>query len=237
MTQYVSPSAGAAGCPPGTTSPTATSPATGQQPVVPGPVRDGRVPPFREIMVVETRKVYDFCFQEDTLERCFTVPNLGAGAQVLSCQISNVTCQEITPREPIPDQPGLSLVSVQVNLQLTIQIRPDTGAQPGTLQRVIAFPKRLVLCAPQGTDVTCDVRGTCICTLQPVPAGSTEPNLCCTIQLCTTTQATADVRVLVPTFGTVVPQPCAVSPAFGGCPPMPPQVCAPSFVSTPSSTM
>ena len=227
MSQYLSQASHASGCPPGTTAPTA-----GQQPIVPGPVREGRVPPFREIMVIETRKVFDFCFQEDTLERCFTVPNLGAGAQVLSCQITDVSCHEVTPREPVQDQPGLSLVSIQVNLTLSITIQPATGAAPGTLQRVVAFPKRLVLCAPVGTDVTCDVRGTCICTLQPLPAGSTEPNLCCTIQLCTTTQATADVKVLVPTFGTVIPQPCNVSPAFGGCPPMPPAVCGPGAVTT-----
>lgn len=197
--------------------------------VVPGPVRDGRTPPVREIVVIEARKVFDFCFQEDVLERCFFVPDLGPGAQVTGCDITEVTCTEVLDREPIVDSEGLSLVSIQVDLSLRITIVPSPRANPVHVIRRIAFPKRVVLCAPPGTDVTCDVRGTCICTVQPVNNGGStgEPNVCCTIQLCITTQSTADIKVLVPTFGTVVPKECAVSPAFGGCPPMPAQVCEP----------
>jgi len=47
------------------------------------------------------------------------------------------------------------------------------------------------------------------------------------MHLCITVQSTADVKVLVPTFGTVVPKECNVSPAFGGCPPSPTDVCNP----------
>jgi hypothetical protein len=48
-----------------------------------------------------------------------------------------------------------------------------------------------------------------------------------TIQLCIVVKSTADVNILVPTFGVVVPQECRVAPAFGGCPPMPPDLCGP----------
>jgi len=154
---------------------------------VPGPVRDGRTPPVREIVVIEARKVFDFCFQEDVLERCFFVPDLGPGAQVTSCEIIDVTCMEVLDREPITDQEGLFLVSIQVNLTLRITILPSPRGTPVVVNRSIAFPKRVVLCAPTGTDVTCDVRGTCICTVQPVSGGGSigEPNICCTIQLST----------------------------------------------------
>jgi len=197
--------------------------------IVPGPVRGGACPPPNEIVVVETRKVFDFCFQEDILERCFFVPGLGVGATVTQCEITNVTCTEILDREPLQDQDGLSLVSIRVSLDLRITIVPTTGATPITVTRSIAFPKRVVLCAPTGTDVHCDVRGTCICTVQPVMGGQggTEPNVCCTIQLCITVTSAADVKLLVPSFGVVMPQECRVSPAFGGCPPMPPDVCGP----------
>jgi len=157
--------------------------------VVPGPLR-GLCPPVSEIMVLEARKVFDFCFQEDLLERCFFVPQLTNGAAVIDCQIVDVVCTEVNDREHLPDGKGLALVSLQITLTINVTIVPATGAQPIVLTRTIAFPKRVVLCAPLGTDVTCDVRGTCICTVQPpvVTNGqvipTTEPNVCCTIQLC-----------------------------------------------------
>jgi hypothetical protein len=155
--------------------------------IAPGPVRGGACPPPSEIVVIEVRKVFDFCFQEDILDRCFSVQGLAAGASVTNCEITNVTCNELLERQPLPDQDGLALISLQINIDLSITIVPSPNAQPMTVTRTIAFPKRVVLCAPTGTDVTCDVRGTCICTIQPPPTGQavtgTEPNVCCTIQL------------------------------------------------------
>lgn len=135
--------------------------------------------------MVEARKIFDFCFQEDTLERCFFVPGLGTAATVTNCEITQVTCNEILDREPVPDQDGLALVSIQVTLELSITVLPGPNVAPVTVTRMISFPKRAVLCAPTGTEVTCDVRGTCICTVQPSTMAQmgTEPNVCCTIQL------------------------------------------------------
>lgn len=195
--------------------------------VVPGPVRGNACPNPREILVIEARKVFDFCSQEDLLERCFFVAGLSANATVTGCEITNVSCSEIMPREPITDQEGQAVVSIQVNLTLNITIVPTPGAQPVTIQRIIAFPKRVVLCAPTGTDVTCEVRGTCVCTVQPVQPNQevAEPNVCCTIQLCVVLTSSATVKALVPSFGMVLPKECNVAGAFGGCPPMPPEVC------------
>jgi len=158
--------------------------------VVPGPLR-GVCPPVSEIMVLEARKVFDFCFQEDLLERCFNVPQLNNGAAVIDCEIVDVVCSEINDREHLPDGKGLALVSLQITLTINVTIAPSPHAHPIVLTRTIAFPKRVVLCAPLGTDVTCDVRGTCICTVQPPVVNNngqviptTEPNVCCTIQLC-----------------------------------------------------
>lgn len=206
--------------------------------IVPGPVRGSACPTPTEIVVIEARKVFDFCFQEDLIERCFFVPGLSNGAVVTQCEIVEVDCQEIMDREPIADHDGLALVSIQVVLTLSITIVPAPHAMPITVTRQIAFPKRVVLCAPTGTEVRCDVRGTCICTIQPqvvppvppVPPGPpvAEPNICCTIQLCIVVQSTADVKVLVPSFGIVMPQECrTAAAAFGGCPPLPPDICPP----------
>lgn len=185
--------------------------------VVPGPIKGGNCPPPREIVVIEARKVFDFCTQEDLLERCFFVPDLDIGAMVVDCRISNVSCQEIMEREPLPAGEGKALVSIQVNLTLNLTIIPAAGQAPIMVQRNISFPKRVVLCAPMGTDVSCDVRGTCICTVQPPSPDMVdrEPNVCCTIQLSVTLTVTANVKVLVPTFGVVMPKECTVAPVLG----------------------
>lgn len=198
-----------------------------QSTVVPGPVKGGVCPPPSEIMVVEARKVFDFCFQEDLIERCFFVPGLGPQARVTECEIVEVVCDEVMDREPIVDNDGLVLVSLRILLTLRITILPAPAAMPIIVTRQIAFPKRVVLCAPTGTEVRCDVQGTCICTIQPETEAPQEPNLCCTIQLCIVVQSTALVKILVPCFGVVVPQECKVSPIFGGCPPLPPDPCPP----------
>lgn len=178
--------------------------------VSPGPIRGGHCPPPREIVLVDARKVFDFCTQQDTLERCFCVADLGPDAAVIDCQIVNISCQEIAEREPIIGGEGRALVSIQVNLTVRITLMPGNNQPPITVERNIAFPKRVILCAPMGTDVTCDVRGTCICTVQP--PGSTgcpvEANVCCTLQLVITITVTAPVKVLVPSFGMVMPREC-----------------------------
>jgi hypothetical protein len=58
-----------------------------------------------------------------------------------------------------------------------------------------------------------------------------------TMHLCVTVTSAADVKVLVPSFGIVMPQECRVSPAFGGCPPIPPEVCGPSLQTTSPTSM
>ncbi len=187
--------------------------------VVPGPIRGGHCPPPREIVLVDARKVFDFCTQEDLLERCFTIPNLGTGATILSCRITQIQCEEVADRQPVNNgSDGRAIVSIQITLTLQLQVQPATGMQPVTVERTISFPKRVVLCAPEGTDVTCDVEGSCICTVQP-DAAAGEPNVCCTIQLCTVLTVTADVKLLVPAFGSALPRRCPSAASPAGCPP------------------
>jgi hypothetical protein len=161
------------------------------------------------------------CFQEDMLERCFFVPDLGEMAAVVSCEIMDVTCNEIGQREPVVGQPGVATVSIQINLTLRLAIAPTPMATPILVTRTIAFPKRVVLCAPTGTEVVCNVRGTCICTVQPpVPmAPELESNVCCTIQLVTSVKSVADVNLLVPSFGMVMPKECKAVAVMPDVPP------------------
>jgi len=187
--------------------------------VVPGLIRDGHCPSPREIVLVDARKVFDFCTQEDLLERCFNIQGLGEGATILSCRITQISCEEAADRQPVNNgKDGRAIVSIQITLRLQLMVRPSATAQPILVERTITFPKQVVLCAPEGTDVTCDVEGSCICTVQP-GAAQGEPNVCCTIQLCTVLTVTADVKLLVPTFGSVLPRRCPSAASPAGCPP------------------
>jgi hypothetical protein len=214
-------------------------PMAGGQPdvIVPGPVK-GACPPPTEIICVEAKKVFDFCFQEELLERCFDFEE--EVTEVVDCEIESVTCREVRDREPVEGREGLFLVSLQIDLILRITALID-DVEVDRFRR-ITFVKRVVLCAPQGTDVTCNVNGTCICVLQeqelPPDLAPNQPvvgeevaQICCTIQLCITVQTLANVKILVPTFGLCVPAECRVAPAFGGCPPVPPLQCFPDVVN------
>lgn len=206
--------------------------------IVPGPIR-GEVPDPTEIVCIEARKVFDFCFQEDLIERCFFLPQNNV-EEILDCEIEQVKCREIRDREPVPGQEGLFLVTLSIQIRLRIGARRANGDEVDFF-RDITFAKRVVLCAPEGTDVTCDVNGTCVCVLQEAidpdeTEGETSVNqqvnqngaeLCCTVQLCVVVQSTADVKLLVPAFGFCAPAECRVAPAFGGCPPVPPPQCIP----------
>lgn len=192
--------------------------------LLPGPVTAGSCPPPTEIVVIEAPKVYDFCFQEDRLERAFTLDNLADGAMVLACEIKEVHCCEVADRRPLNDGSGLFEVTLRIDICIRVILRPGLDEEPVKLERLIRFQKRVLLCAPEGTDVTCDVNGNCLCTLQPSDAP--DPNLFCTINLCVTVTVCALVKLLVPTFGLVLPKACQEA-AFAGCPPVPPPGCGP----------
>lgn len=171
--------------------------------LLPGPVAAGACPPPTELVVIEAPKIYDFCFQEDRLERFFTLDDLSDGATVLSGEIVEVRCCEIAERRAVND---LFEVSLQVDACMRVIFLPGMGEEPERLERLVRLQKRVLLRAPEGTDVTCDVQGECLCTLQPGCAN--DPNLFCTINLCVTITVSALVKLLIPTFGLVMPKAC-----------------------------
>jgi hypothetical protein len=204
--------------------------------IVPGPIL-GPCPPPTEIICIEAKKVFDFCFQEELLEKCFRLEE--EVTEVEDCEIESAVCREIRDRRPVEGRDGLFLVSLQIDLILRLTLLVDE--EEVVRRRRITIVKQVVLCAPLGTEVTCEVAGTCICVVQdqtlppelvengaaqPEPAED-EPNICCTVQLCITIQSLATVKILVPALGLCVPAECRVAPAFGGCPPMPPGQCFP----------
>jgi len=77
-------------------------------------------------------------------------------------------------------------------------------------RKVVTFLKQAVLCAPEGTEVQCEVTGNCCCFLD------CNWDITCVFDFCVVLQVKADVKILVPSFGFCVPAECkAVAP----CPP------------------
>jgi hypothetical protein len=171
--------------------------------LLPGPIAPGECPPPSELVVIEAAKIVDFCFQEDRLERFFTLDDLSDGAAVRSCEIVEVRCCEVAERRPVGD---LFEVTLRVDACIRVIFVPGIGEEPERLERLVRLQKRAVLRAPEGTEVTCDVQGDCLCTLQP--SDGNDPNLFCTINLCVTITVSALVKLLIPTYGLVMPKAC-----------------------------
>lgn len=207
--------------------------------ITPGPVGPDGAPEPTEIVCIDTRKVYDFCFEEIVIpERTFTPPpgictNLTGTASdfavrctILSAAMDTdqfVDCVEIGPRTPV----GNGLFQVQVRVTVPVQIEVVNrmgGLVCGPVVTSFTFVRTAVLCAPPGTEVTCDITGTCLCDFDAVPGTTGTITITlfrCSFNLCLVLQSSAVVKLLVPSFGFCVPAPCRVA---GLCPPsFPPQ--------------
>ncbi len=187
-------------------------------------------PPWKEIVCIETTKVYDFCFQVEHRDNvCFNlpkncIPSLGA---YVACTITSVTCTEVPPRIPLTT-PGFFNVTLLLTVNADIQVLNPAPTPICDFPVTFSFTKTVTLCAPDGTTVVCDVPsyscGPCVLT----PADQ----VCCQFNLCLLVETDATVKLLLPAYGFCVPAECAqVSPEFPECPPtdlFPPQCTLPT---------
>jgi hypothetical protein len=158
-----------------------------------------------EVVCIEAKRVCDFCFQEERIERTF---NVGTGLTGnVTCMINeqNITCREVE-RRTVDSKKNQELACVAVQVPVTIMI----GTQ--TITQTITFLKQAVLCAPGGTDIECQVTGNCCCFYDPATGVVT-----CVFNFCVVIQSKVTVRILVPTMGMCTPKRC--QPVVGGCPP------------------
>jgi hypothetical protein len=160
-----------------------------------------------EVICAEVKRVCDFCFQEERIDRTFAVGNLTG--QTINCMIDQaaITCR-VVQRMPLDGDDNRVLVGVAITVPVTI----TAGTQ--TIPQTVTFLKQAVICAPPGTDVECQVTGTCLCFFD-----ATTGNLNCTFNFCVVIQSKVTVRVLLPTLGQCAPKRCSVQEALGGCPP------------------
>jgi len=192
--------------------------------VIPGPCPKEGCPEPTEIVCIETLKVYDFCFQNDTIENaCFAIPAACmppvSSAVTVVCSITDIDTVVVarTPLPP-PAPTGFARITIRIIITLTFQLIKPDGSTLCRFTAQFPFVKTVALCAPVGTDVAVEVRasrcGPCFIL------GGTQ--VCCEIDLCLLIQSRAVVKLLVPAYGFCVPAECVELPKTPlPCPPEP----------------
>ncbi|MBX5477309.1 MAG: hypothetical protein IRZ18_09345 [Clostridia bacterium] len=193
-------------------------------PVVPGPCPPQGCPPATEIVCIETRKVYDFCFQTDRLNNLIiplpdNCPPGGISADVLT---GEATCQ-VTAFQPVDGTSGLANVSLIVIIPAIVQVVNAQGTILCQFETTITFTKTVTLCAPEGTSVDCRM----VAGNEAVVLVGRNVHLSLTI--CLLIESTAQVKLLVPSFGFCVPSECVTLPS-------PPVECPPENLFPPQCT-
>lgn len=186
-------------------------------------------PPPTEIVCIDVDMVYDFCIQSDFQFECFDIPAACGSPPfpadtTIECNLGTITCLEIPPRIPAIGFPaGFSNVTVQITVPATVTIRNPDGTVRCTFTHTVRFIKILLLYAPSGTRINCQI----IAASCREPRVADDPQICVKIELCTIIQALALVKLLVPSYGFCHPAECipAAQDEFP-CPPgdlFPPQ--------------
>lgn len=180
-------------------------------------------PDEAELVCLEVLKVYDFVFQqEDRDDICVPIPAAAGpippGATV-ECEILSVECVEMTPRLFFPPpQEGFANITLLFTVTLQIRLLRADGTEFFVFQRVITFMKTVTMCAPEGTEIQCEIGGQ-FCGPAAITAAG---QVCLEVVLCALIQAKARVKLLIPAFGFCQPRPAMVLPKpVVTCPPEP----------------
>lgn len=161
----------------------------------------------QEVICIEAKQVLDFCFQEERLERTFKeIPDPHMD-QVVECRLltEEARCQVVERRE-VEGVKGKLLVCVAIEVPVRLIVGKER------FERRLRFLKQVVLFAPEGTEIQCEVTGNCCCL-----ADEESHEVTCTFDLCVVISAKVTVRVLVPILGLCAPKEC--SGVVAGCPP------------------
>jgi|GEM_PF-5057480 len=128
--------------------------------IQPGLCPPGGCPEPLRIECAQVEKVYDSCFVVEKISRDTTVPfaNLAAGSLV-SCFPIDITCQIVNKTFNSDGLANLTLIFF-ITLILTDPNNPQI-----TVLRTFGRLKRIVICAPEGTDIDCNKSRvlSCIC--------------------------------------------------------------------------
>lgn len=169
-----------------------------------------------EVICIEANKVFDFCFQEDRVERIFSSGEIeGCESPVAECEIDtrHITCREVSHRQPIDLKRHKFLICLAIRVPVMLRVMDEaTGKHMKTRHQTVTVLKQVVLCIPPGTEVECEVTGNCCCVMD-----EKNEQINCVFNLCIVIKSKAVVHVLVPTLGMCFPKECKAVPT--GCPP------------------
>ncbi len=179
----------------------------------------------KRIECLKVLKVYDFCFRNVHKVECFDV-DIPEGTTEIRCRIIDLTCEEVPAmRRQIGG--GLARVVIRKRFRLRLGFFDQYGNSLGTVdteQRTLT--ETLVLCAPPGTEVQCEITDFSCGDCEIV-----DGTVCCQVDICQLIEVKAWVKVLVPIKGFCEPVECPTAfPKEFECPPptlFPPQ-CTPS---------
>jgi hypothetical protein len=187
--------------------------------VTPGPCPTTGCPPPTEIDCIQVTKVYDFCFQADTIPNvCAPLCMPAETVASITCTVTDCDCDLVGT--PVPaSTPGFVEATFLITCTVVFTLTSSSG-NTCTTSTTASFIKTVVLCGPAGTAQSCTVVNES-CS-QPAIIGTT---VCTTVSICVIYQSTAYVALLVPTYGFCTPAPCSTAPLLP-CPPsslFPPQ--------------
>jgi hypothetical protein len=185
---------------------------------------------FTQIECIVVDKVYDSCFQRESLPTVlaciFVDTEAFTPGQVIPCNIENasISCTEVERRH-------LGKGVFEIDILFTINnaiIKNPANPKEKLPLRIAPFVKTVTLCRPEGTTLDCSESTItrCICvasSITPVCGSGFQVIVVCQIELCLVIKSIARVQLLVPSYGFCAPSPCVTLP--GVCPPIPPAQC------------
>ena len=198
----------------------------------------GACPAPTQIDCIEVTKVYDSCYQMQNFNNvCAHVPNVDncrtiamTTGTVATCAVTSSTCTLVSSTATgVDDQ---YTVTFAVALVETITLTSPAG-MTCTIDVPINFVTSTNLCIPAGATPSCTVATSCgpCAIIPPATMDATArgdcPTVCCAVNVCLLLQSTAQVQLLVPSYGFCAPPVCQVAGLLP-CPPYPANTCTTS---------
>lgn len=169
-----------------------------------------------ETLCIRTTKVYDWCYSNGTNTFVITdlvFPEDTSVVAGMECSITDFSCAEISRSQA---GGGIAMVTLrkQASFELTFVDAaglpvPVTigGVEVDTQTRTRFYDEFIQICAPTGTDVTCDITDSgCSSTLTIV---SGTPAVSVDIYVCQSVRSEADVSVCVDIVDFCAPDLCS----------------------------
>lgn len=181
--------------------------------VTPGPCVPLPCPEPTEIDCILVDKVFDYCFESDTVAQvCGDIPETCTGTPVsATCSVTSATCTFTSSAPSTTPNFILATFVITVTVAFTITTTLTTCTTTATT----IFTKTVLLCGPTGTVQTCEILSAAC-----APPAIIGDDVCTQLSVCETFESTALVKLLIPTYGYCSPAPCQTIPLLP-CPPFP----------------